>query len=73
MQSWEVFLLFEDKQYIHEKDFDVLVDYIFGMINSDYSPNRGYFYRIYNYHSKPCIVKNWRKKTVCHLSRNLEK
>ena len=32
MEGCQVFKLFEEKQYIHEKDFDVLVSYICGIL-----------------------------------------
>ena len=59
---WAIFKDFEDKKYIHKDQFKALTNYICGNINSCYSPNRWYHQEMYNYYSKFCIVKNWRKK-----------
>ena len=46
--KYELFQAFEGREYIHIEDLPFLADYIFGNLNSDYSPNRGYYYRQYN-------------------------
>ena len=62
MQGWQIFKeRFEKVKYIYEDEMPELVDYICGNINSDYSPNRGYYYKSYNHTNKLYIVINWRK------------
>ena len=58
----ETFKRFENLEYIHEYDFDNLINYICGHLNEDYLPNRGYFYAHYNYTNKLCIVARWKKR-----------
>ena len=62
MAGFQIFKQFQEKEYIHEKDFKGLVNYICANIQSDYSPNCWYYQRMYRYCSKLCIVKDWRKR-----------
>ena len=55
--EYELFQAFEKKEYIHMDDLPLLKNYICGNINSNYSPNRGY----YNV-SKLAIVWFWKQK-----------
>ena len=41
--AFRLFEAFERREYIHMDDLPILTDYICGNINSDYSPNRGYY------------------------------
>ena len=62
MQGWGIFKeKFEKEKYIHEDEMLELVDYVCGNLNSDWSPNRGLYYRAYNHTNKLYIVINWRK------------
>ena len=38
------FQAFERREYVHIDDLPFLTDYICGNLNSDYLPNRGYYY-----------------------------
>ena len=55
--EYELFQAFERREHIHMDDLPLLKNYICGNINSDYSPNRGY----YNV-SKLAIVHFWKQK-----------
>ena len=57
-----LFEAFERREYIHMDDLPILTDYICGNINSDYSPNRGYYYEQYNYVTKLKIVCMWKQR-----------
>ena len=62
MQGWGIFKeKFEKEKYIDEDEMLELVDYVCGNLNSDWSPNRGLYYRAYNHTNKLYIVINWRK------------
>ena len=44
------------------KEEIILTDYICGNLDSDYSPNRCYYYEQYNYVNKLQIVCNWKQR-----------
>ena len=52
--EYESFQVFERREYI-------LTNYICGNLNSDYSPNRGYYCKQYNYVSKLKIICMWKQ------------
>ena len=56
------FQAFEGREYIHIGDLPFLTDYICGNLNSDYSPNRGFYYEQYNYVNKLQIVCIWKQR-----------
>ena len=56
------FQAFERREYIHIDDLPFLTDYICGNLNSDYSPNRDYYYEQYNYVNKLQIVCIWKQR-----------
>ena len=60
--EYELFQAFERREYIHVDDLPLLTNYICGNINSNYSPNRGYYWQQYNYVSKLAIVCFWKQK-----------
>ena len=60
--EYELFQAFERREYIHIEDSPFLTNYICGNLNSDYSPNKGYYYQQYNYVSKLRIVCMWKQK-----------
>ena len=43
--EYELFQTFERREYIHMDDLPLLTNYICGNINSDYSPNGGYYWQ----------------------------
>ena len=55
-------LLKAENIYIYIDDLLFLTDYIWGNLNSDYSPNRGYYYEQYNYVNKLQIVSIWKQR-----------
>ena len=59
---YELFQAFERREYIHIHDLPFLTDYICGNSNSDYSPNRDYYYEQYNYINKLQIVCIWKQR-----------
>ena len=83
MQGWQIFKeKFEKDKYIHEDEMPELVDYICGNLNSDWCPNRGFYYRSYNHTNKLYIVINCRKSNgyppitkigemICHNKKDL--
>ena len=60
--AFRLFEAFERREYIHMEDLPILTDYICGNINSDYSPNRGYYYEQYSYVTKLKIVCMWKQR-----------
>ena len=42
--KYELFQAFQRREDIHVEDLPFLTDYICRNLNSDYSPNRGYYY-----------------------------
>ena len=60
--GYELFQAFERREYIHVDDLLFLTYYICGNINSDYLPNRGYYYEQCNYLSKIQIVCIWKER-----------
>ena len=59
-----LFEAFERREDIHMDDLPILTNYICGNINSDNSPNRGYYYEQYNYVSKLNIFFMWKQRHV---------
>ena len=55
-------LLEEENKYIYIDDLPFLTDHICGNLNSDYSPNRPYYYEQYNYVNNVPIIFIWKKR-----------
>ena len=47
---------------IYGYELQNLLNYLCGNVNSDYSPNRSYYYHYYNLLSHIYIVARWRRK-----------
>ena len=62
LMGFQIFDLFEKRMPIFEYQIPKLTNYICANLNANYSPNRGYYYRAYNYVSKLKIVTNRKKK-----------
>ena len=60
--DFRLFEAFKRGEYIHMDDLPILTDCICGNINSDYSPNRGYYYEQYNYFTKLKTVCMWKQR-----------
>ena len=60
--GFEICKDYENGKMIYEDEFKVLENYLCGNINSDYSPNRAYYYNLYNKFLQIQIVARWRKK-----------
>ena len=71
--SLTMFEFFENGNYIHENDIQLVRDYISTNLNS-WSANCGYWLRQYHIVSKLNIVCNWRKENnFCALAKKGEK
>ena len=60
--GYKIFENFEKEQYVHFDDLKHMVNYIWGNLNSYYSPNYKYWYNQCSYLSKAYIVCSWRQK-----------
>ena len=70
--SLAMFEFFENGNYIHENDIQLVRDYIASNLTS-WPPNRGYWLRQYHIVSKLNIVCNWRKEnSFCALAKKGE-
>ena len=70
--SLAMFEFFENGNYIHENDIQLVRDYISTNLNS-WSANCGYWLRQYHIVSKLNIVCNWRKEnSFCALAKKGE-
>ena len=52
---------YENGKMVYESEFKALENYLCGHLTS-WSPNRGYYYDLYNKFSNIQIVARWRKK-----------
>ena len=57
--EYELFQAFERREYIHIEDLPFLTNYIYGNLNSDYSPNMDYYYQQHHY-----VCKLWKQKHI---------
>ena len=60
--EYELFQAFERTEYIHIEDLLFVTNYVCGNLNSDYWPNRDYYYQQYNYVSKLRIACMWKQR-----------